>query len=185
LQIANCKFKGSRSQFSIFNFQFAILMIDPLLSDLRRIYEGNAWHGPAVLDAIQDVTFAQAASRPIPGAHSIYDLTHHIAAWIGETASRLQGNAPGMPADGDFPDRATTVDEATWADARARLERRQAELLEAVTAFDAGRLDEPVDPKNRKNADGPVSYRALLTGIAQHSAYHAGQIVLLRKALGV
>jgi uncharacterized damage-inducible protein DinB len=53
-----------------------------------------------------------------------------------------------------------------------------------VAAFDAGRLDEPVYPKNKKDADGPVSYRALLTGIAQHSAYHAGQIVLLRKALG-
>jgi uncharacterized damage-inducible protein DinB len=184
LQIANCKLQIQRLAFPIFNFQFAILMIDPLLGDLRRIYEGNAWHGPAVLDAIQDVTFAQAASRPIPGAHSIYELTHHIAAWIGETASRLQGAAPGMPADDDFPDRAITVDDATWTDVRARLERRQAELLEAVTAFDAGRLDDPVDPKNKKN-DGPVSYRALLTGIAQHSAYHAGQIVLLRKALGV
>jgi uncharacterized damage-inducible protein DinB len=160
-------------------------MIDPLLGDLRRIYEGNAWHGPAVLDAIRDVTSAQAASRPIPGAHTVYELTHHIAAWIGETTSRLQGNAPGMPGDGDFPDRSATVDDAAWADACARLDRRQAELLEAVAAFDADRLDESVDPKNKKNADGPVSYRALLTGIAQHSAYHAGQIVLLRKALGV
>ena len=158
-------------------------MIDPLLEDLRRMYEGNAWHGPAVLDAIRDVTSAQAASRPIPGVHSIYDLTHHIGAWIGETSSRLQGNAPGMPADGDFPDRATTVDDAAWTDVCARLERRQAELLEAVAAFDAERLDEPVDPKIKKIDDGPVSYRALLTGIAQHTAYHAGQIVLLRKAL--
>jgi uncharacterized damage-inducible protein DinB len=158
-------------------------LIDPLLADLRRIYEGNAWHGPAVLNAIQDVTAAQAASRPIPAAHTIYELTHHIAAWIGETASRLQGNPPGMPADGDFPPRSFTVDDATWSDVRARLERRQAELLEAVNAFDAGRLDEPVKPGN-VNVDGPVTYRALLSGIAQHSAYHAGQIVLLRKALG-
>lgn len=158
-------------------------MIDPLLGDLRRIYEGNAWHGPGVLEAISGVTAAQAASRPVPGAHTIYELTHHIAAWIGEATSRLQGNAPGVPADGDFPDRSTTVDDTTWSDACARLERRQAELLEAVAAFDAGRLDEPVKPANR-NTDGPVTFRALLSGIAQHSAYHAGQIVILRKALG-
>ena len=157
-------------------------MIDPLLGDLRRIYEGNAWHGPGVLEAISGVTAAQAASRPVPGAHTIFELTHHIAAWIGETTSRLQGNAPGMPADGDFPDRATTVDETTWSDACARLERRQAELLEAVAAFDVARLDEPVKPEDR-NADGPVTFRALLSGIAQHSAYHAGQVVILRKAL--
>src|SRR5688500_12594885 len=116
-------------------------MIDPLLADLRRIYEGNAWHGPSVLEALQDVTARQAAARPVPEAHSIYELTHHIAAWIGETTSRLQGNPPGSPADGDFPPRATVVDDAGWSDARARLERRQAELLETVSVFDASRLD--------------------------------------------
>ena len=157
-------------------------MLPSLIADLRRIYEGNAWHGPGVLEAISGVTSAQAASRPIPGAHSIYELTHHIAAWIGETTSRLQGNPPGMPVDGDFPDRSATVDDTTWSDVCARLERRQAELLEAVAAFDPGRLDEPVKPENKKN-DGPVTFRALLSGIAQHSAYHAGQIVILRKAM--
>ena len=158
-------------------------MLEPLLADLRRIYEGPAWHGPSVLDAIRDVTPSQAASRPIADAHTIYELTHHIAAWIGETASRLQGNAPAMPADGDFPPGTITVDSDAWSEVCARLERRQAELLEAVAEFDEARLNEAVDPK-RKNEDGPVTYRALISGIAQHSAYHAGQIVLLRKAIG-
>jgi len=158
-------------------------MLEPLLADLRRVYEGNAWHGPSVLDAIRGVTALQAAARPIPGAHSIYELTHHIAAWMGETTSRLQGKPPGSPADGDFPPRATTVDDAAWARVCARLERRQAELIEVLAGFDPARLDEAVDPRNRKDTSGPVSYRALLSGLAQHSAYHAGQIVLLRKAL--
>lgn len=157
-------------------------MTDHLLADLRRIYEGNAWHGPSVLDALQDVTTGLAAARPVPDAHSIYELTHHIAAWIGETTSRLQGNPPGNPADGDFPPRSITVDDAAWSDVRARLERRQAELLETVSGFDAARLDDAVDPKNRKDTEGPVTFRALLSGLAQHSAYHAGQIVLLKKA---
>ena len=158
-------------------------MLEPLLADLRRVYEGNAWHGPSVLDAIRGVTALQAAARPIPGAHSIYELTHHIAAWMGETTSRLKGKPPGNPADGDFPPRATTVDDAAWARVCARLERRQAELIEVLAGFDPARLDEAVDPRNRKDTSGPVSYRALLSGLAQHSAYHAGQIVLLRKAL--
>jgi uncharacterized damage-inducible protein DinB len=158
-------------------------MIDPLLSDLRRIYEGNSWHGPSVLEAIRDVTAGQAAARPVQDAHSIYELTHHIAAWIGETTSRLQGNPPGNPADGDFPPRGSMIDAAAWADVCARLERRQAELMETLAGFDPARLDEAVDPKNRKDTSGPVSYRALVSGLAQHSAYHAGQIILLRKAL--
>ena len=158
-------------------------MLEPLLADLRRIYEGNAWHGPSVLDASRGVTALQAAARPIPSAHSIYELTHHIAAWMGETTSRLKGKPPGNPADGDFPSRATTVDDAAWAAVCARLERRQAELIEVLAGFDPARLDEAVDPRNRKDTSGPVSYRALLSGLAQHSAYHAGQIMLLRKAL--
>jgi uncharacterized damage-inducible protein DinB len=158
-------------------------VIDPLLGDLRRIYEGNAWHGPSVLEAIRDVTADQAGARPIPGAHTIYELTHHIGAWIGETTSRLQGNPPGSPADGDFPPRTLTVDAEAWVEVCTRLERRQAELLEAATAFDAGRLDEPVNPNSRKSGDGSGTFRALLSGIAQHSAYHAGQIMVLRKAL--
>jgi uncharacterized damage-inducible protein DinB len=87
-----------------------------------------------------------------------------------------------MPADGDFPRASTKVDDKAWADVRERLERRQAELVETVASFDAARLDEPVDPKN-KGKDRPVTYRSLLSGLAQHSAYHAGQIVLLRKGL--
>lgn len=157
-------------------------MTDHLLADLRRIYEGNAWHGPAVLDAIKGVTAAQAAARPIPNGHSIYELTHHIGAWIGEVTSRVQGNPPGMPADGDFPPSGAKVDNTSWSDVCSRLERRQAELMEAVVRFDAARLDDAVNPKN-KGKDGPVTFRALLSGLAQHSAYHAGQIMILRKGL--
>lgn len=76
-------------------------MTDPLVADLRRIYEGNAWHGPSLLEAIRDVTAAQAAARPLAHHHSINEITHHIAAWIGEATSRLQGNPPAMPADGE------------------------------------------------------------------------------------
>jgi uncharacterized damage-inducible protein DinB len=155
-------------------------MLDPLIADLRRIYEGNAWHGPSVLDAITGVNAEQAAARPLANGHSIYELTHHIGAWIGEVTSRLQGNAPGMPADGDFPPAGTRVDSAAWADVCARLERRQAELLETVAGFDQDRLDDAVNPKN-KGVDGPVTFRALLSGLAQHSAYHAGQIMILKK----
>lgn len=154
-----------------------------LRADLERIYAGNAWHGPAVLDAIRDVTAAQAAARPVADAHTIYELTHHIAAWIGEVTSRLKGNRPGNPSDGDFPRRTRKVDDAEWADVRARLQMRQAGLMEALAGFDPARLDNAVDPEVRKDADGPVTYRALLSGLAQHSAYHAGQIVLLRKAV--
>jgi len=156
---------------------------DHLLADLRRSTEGHAWHGPSVLDALADVSAADAGRRPVPGAHTIYELAHHLAAWMGEAASRLHGNPPGMPADGDFPPSSAPVDEAAWADVLALLGRRHAELIDAVAGFDATRMDDPIDPKKSRDDSGPVTYRALVSGVAQHNAYHAGQVMLLRKAL--
>ena len=69
------------------------------------------------------MTAAQASARPIPNGHSIYELTHHIGAWMGEVTSRLQGNKPGMPAEGDFPHASKKVDDNAWADLRKHLER--------------------------------------------------------------
>lgn len=158
-------------------------MHDHLLADLRRSYEGNAWHGPSVLDATSDVPAADAGQRPVAGAHTIYELAHHIAAWMGEAASRLQGNPPGTPADGDFPEASVQVDDAAWADVQALMGRRHAELMDAVAGFDPARLDDAVNPENSPDASGPVTYRALVSGVAQHNSYHAGQVMLLRKAL--
>ena len=43
-----------------------------LIADqLRRTFEGDAWHGPALLELLQDVDAATAAAKPLPGVHSI------------------------------------------------------------------------------------------------------------------
>lgn len=159
------------------------LTVEHLLADLRRSYEGNAWHGPSVKDAIRGVSAAQASARPLPGAHTIYELAHHIAAWMGEAASRFRGHPPGMPADGDFPPPDTTVDELAWNEVQGRLARRHTELMESVAHFDPARLDDAVNPKRAQDADGPASFRALASGVAQHNTYHAGQIMLLRRSV--
>jgi uncharacterized damage-inducible protein DinB len=154
-----------------------------IAAEIKRMYAGEPWHGPGVLDVLTDVTAAQAAARPIASAHSIYELTHHMAAWIGEVLSRLRGNPTGDPADGDFPPPDDHVDDQKWRDTVDRLSHRHEELIEAVNAFDASRLDDTVDPSWKKESGLPVTYYAMLHGIVQHDAYHAGQIKLLRKAV--
>jgi uncharacterized damage-inducible protein DinB len=153
------------------------------LGEIRRMYEGNAWHGPAVLDALKGVTATQAAARPVPNAHSIYELTHHMAAWIGEATSRIQGNPAGDPADGDFPARGVPVDDAAWNAARALLARRHAEFCDIVGGLDPARLNDPVDPSTSPDATRPRTFSDLIHGVVQHNAYHTGQIILLKKAI--
>jgi uncharacterized damage-inducible protein DinB len=152
-------------------------------AELQRMYEGPAWHGPGVLESIKDVTAEQANARVAANAHTIYEITHHIAAWIGEVRSRLQGKPSGNPADGDWPPAETRVSDGEWQRARDRLETRHADLLATLSSFDATRLGERVDPA-REGPEGLATFYILLHGLVQHNAYHAGQIMLVRRALG-
>ena len=50
-------------------------------SQLKRAFEGGAWHGPSLRELLADVSAEQAAARPLPGAHSMWEIVLHIAAW--------------------------------------------------------------------------------------------------------
>ena len=63
-----------------------------LIADqLRRAFEGDAWHGPALLELLQDLDAATAAAKPLPEVHSIWELVLHIAAWDDAACRRLSG----------------------------------------------------------------------------------------------
>jgi len=66
--------------------------IERISDQFRRAFDGNAWHGPSVMALLEGVTAAQAAARPIPSAHSIWQLVSHIAAWERACLRRLNGD---------------------------------------------------------------------------------------------
>ena len=55
--------------------------IERILDQLKRAYEGDAWHGPSVKEVLAGVTAEQAHARPPGNAHTIYELVPHIAVW--------------------------------------------------------------------------------------------------------
>jgi uncharacterized damage-inducible protein DinB len=59
--------------------------MDRIRDQFRRAFEGEAWHGPSVLALLDGVTAQQAAAHPIPGAHSIWELTLHAIARVDES----------------------------------------------------------------------------------------------------
>jgi|SRR5215470_4506974 len=155
--------------------------IERLTDELRRAHEAGAWHGPSVRENLEGVTAAVAAGHPIPGGHSIWELVLHITAWRGEVARRLEGGDPSVPAEGDWPV-VTDTSDAAWAEARRQLDLSHRRLVETVTRFAEGTLDEPVGRKPPDRSLGTVgSYYVMLHGIAQHDAYHSGQVGVLRK----
>lgn len=148
--------------------------IQRILDQMRRAREGEAWHGPSLREALDGVTAAEAAARPVPGAHSIREIVQHLAAWEDTLLRRLAGEPLRAPAEGDWP-RAAAAGEEEWQALLRRLEERARRLRDAVAALDDAGLDEP--PYR-----GTATRYATLHGAVQHTLYHAGQIVLLRKA---
>jgi uncharacterized damage-inducible protein DinB len=164
-------------------------MTDPqtltrLVDQLRRAYEGDAWHGPSVREALEGVTAEQATRKVLPTAHTIHALTHHIAAWADEVRKRLEGRAPQLPDDGDFPAPDESLTEVQWEALRARLDRVHASLVEAILALDPSRVHDRVGGERDAPLGTGVTYYGMVHGLIQHDAYHAGQIVLLKRAMG-
>ncbi|MDQ6926057.1 MAG: DinB family protein [Candidatus Eremiobacteraeota bacterium] len=160
--------------------------IQALLDTLRRSFDGDAWHGPALADALRGVDAQHAIAHPVSGAHSIWELTLHLAAWTREVARRLSGTVPAEPTEGDWPNGATAPDAVAWDAARASLNAARDQLLRAVAALPPDQLDRSLPrPESTGDSAGVPTYAVMLTGLAEHNAYHGGQIALLRRALGV
>ena len=151
--------------------------IERILDQLKRAFEGNAWHGPSVREALAGVTAAQAHARPLANAHSIWELVQHIAVWEDVGRRRLEGDRAQIEISSpdDWPP-ADDLSEAAWEQAKATLDQRHEVLVEAIARVPESRLDEPV-------FEGMSTIYVTLHGVIQHDLYHAGQIAMLKKAL--
>src|SRR5580704_9351117 len=148
-----------------------------LADQIRRAFEGEAWHGDSLLELLKGVNAATAAAKPIKNAHSIWELILHIAAWDDIVRQRTGGKAT-MPTDEqNFPPVKDTS-EAAWNKALEETKRTHNELVKAVAAFPDSRLQEQVPGKTQNY----YNFFYMFSGIVQHELYHAGQIALLRKA---
>jgi uncharacterized damage-inducible protein DinB len=148
--------------------------LERITDQALKVFSGGAWHGPSVLEALADVDAHLAASHPIPGAHSIWELVLHLAATQAVLLRRMRGETAGLQVD-EFWSAAPPASESAWAEAVQRLRQQEAELRQAISAFPEGRLDA------RLTAEGSSAYNNF-HGHVQHNAYHAGQISLLKKA---
>jgi uncharacterized damage-inducible protein DinB len=148
--------------------------IQRIVDQLNRAFYEHAWHGPTVMDAVRGVTAVKAASRPIPKAHTIWEITHHIAIWKEVVRKRILGERVHMTDDYNFP-LVVKPTPAAWKQVLARLTESHESLVEIVKKLPESRLSDR--PKRGAN-----TFYVQIHGVVQHDLYHAGQIVLLKKA---
>ncbi|MGI9069409.1 MAG: DinB family protein [Pyrinomonadaceae bacterium] len=148
--------------------------VERIVDQLKRAFEGEAWHGPSVLEIIEGIDSQQAAARPFDGVHSIWEIVLHIAAWEGAVLRRLRGDRAELPTEEDWPPVPATTDEA-WEQTREELKQGHNDLRNAVGRLDESRLYQQI-------IEGMSSVYGTLHGVIQHDLYHAGQIAILKKA---
>jgi uncharacterized damage-inducible protein DinB len=147
--------------------------VERIANQLQRAFEGEAWHGPSVLEIVEGITSQQATARVFDGAHSIWELVLHIAAWEQAILRRLHGDRAQLPTEEDWPAVVITTDEA-WEQTKQLLKQGHDDLRAAIAGLDDSRLDQPI-------IEGMPTVYVTLHGIVQHDLYHAGQIAILKK----
>jgi uncharacterized damage-inducible protein DinB len=151
--------------------------LERLEDQLRRSFEGEAWHGPSVLEALKDVTPEMAHAHPVPGAHSIWELVLHLATDYHLVLRRMGGEDAQLSLAEGWPP-VPSPTESAWSEAIHSLQELNARMRAAIRRFEAERLDQPF------TSQGTYPAYTQFIGITQHGLYHAGQIAILKKALG-
>ncbi|MBC7790856.1 MAG: DinB family protein, partial [Anaerolineae bacterium] len=135
-----------------------------------------SWHGTNLRGSIRGLSAKQAARRPRPERHNIWELVVHAAYWKYTVTRRLTGQRRGsFPLRGSnwFP-RGQTVNDEQWRADVVLLEKMHRALREAVATLSDRDL-------SQKAKGSKISNAFIITGIAAHDLYHAGQIQLLKK----
>ena len=144
-----------------------------VLAFLDEAYGKKTWHGPNLKQSIRGVTARQAAWRPGPGRHNIWEVTLHAAYWKYAVRRRIAGGKRGSFAlDGSnffARPRKGQLNEAAWDEDKQLLEREHRALRAAVAKV----LGSPSEARLMRQ----------LYGVAFHDIYHAGQIRLLRRLM--
>lgn len=147
-----------------------------IADQLRRAFDGSAWHGPALLELLTDVDAATAAAKPLKDVHSIWGLALHIAVWDAAGSRRLAGEKTQPKGEDNFP-LVPKPTAANWRQAIRQVSQAHRALVKTVESLPDSRLWERVPGKR-------YDFYHMLHGIVQHELYHAGQIAILKKSAG-
>jgi len=145
-----------------------------IADQLHRALHAKAWHGPALLEILTDVDAPTAAAHPIKNAHSIWEIVNHVHAWTGAIRRRIRLEVVELENEADWPPVADKSF-AAWKRTIESLTKEHDTLEREVAVLTDEQLAANIPNRNH-------NVWATLHGAVQHDLYHAGQIVILKKA---
>jgi len=142
---------------------------------LEKAFYGGAWHGPSVMETLENVSPGKAALKPVINAHSIWEIVLHINTWHICIQKRISGNLYDPSPEEDWPE-IKDYSPGAWDNAINNMKTSLQEVIDSLIL-----LDEKILIENIRGKD--YTYYTALHGLIQHDIYHAGQIAVLKKAL--
>lgn len=152
--------------------------IQQLLAIIDQAYNRRSWHGTNLRGSIRGVSAEQASWRPSPGRHNICEIVVHAAYWKYAVRRRLTNESRGsFPLKGsNWFARDDDAGEEGWKSDVALLDTMHRTMRAAIAAMNDRALD-------RTAKGSTVTNFALISGVAAHDLYHAGQIQLLKRLM--
>jgi uncharacterized damage-inducible protein DinB len=152
--------------------------LEIILRMIDEAFDHKSWHGTNLLGSVRRLDFNEASWRPQPDRHSISEIVIHVAYWKYAVRRRLLNEPRGsfaLKGSNWFKRTDGSVNGARqWASDVSLLVSCHRSLREAITR----RRPKQV---NAAPVKGKVSTISILTGIAAHDLYHAGQVQLLKR----
>jgi len=147
-----------------------------LLRQLDEAYDRRSWHGPNLRGSLRGVRADEAAWRPGPGRHGVWELAAHAAYWKYAAWRRLVGEKRGsFPREGsNWFEVPTPPTEKEWRRELALLADCHRRLRQAVAALTDADLE-------RRAPGSRETVGQLVRGVAAHDLYHTGQIQLIKR----
>jgi hypothetical protein len=149
--------------------------VQQLVAIIDQAYDHQSWHGRNLRGSIRRLSIDLATWRAAPNRHNIWEIVVHAAYWKYVARRRLTGAARGwFPLKGsNWFQRPQQLADQAWRSDVALLDEMHHALRTVVTRLSASAL-------HRTPPGSRVSNFALLSGVAAHDLYHAGQIQLLK-----
>jgi hypothetical protein len=151
----------------------AMSEVERIVDQMKQTHIGNPWTDRPFERILVGVTGEVAASKPIPDAHSIWEIVLHLMTAQELILDLVRGTTrPYEPGD-EWPP-VQDSSEAAWAETVKAFFDGDAEVRAVVGGeFREEKLDEPF-------REGGISAYNNLHGYIQHAVFHGGQISLLK-----
>lgn len=151
-----------------------------IVNEVKKAFNEDAWHGNHVMQTLNNVLPENAFKHFSPNVHSMAEIALHLTSWTEEVSSRLSGNLAVEPEMGDWPAVSEKSPQA-WEKIIFNFKIANEELIRLCESMKNNQWDDEVKSERNPALGTGVTNAELVSGLAQHHAYHSGQIALLSK----